>query len=708
MSEPARKKQSAFSTPETPSVERPIGIRIGVDVGGTFTDVVAIDGEGAVFYTKTPSTPENQSIGVVTGIRKILDELQKETADVTQIVHGTTVATNALLERKGAKTALLTTAGFRDVLHIGRQDRPRLYDLTASRIEPLVPRQFRREAKERMLHTGEVLDPLDTEHLRATVETLLEQGVQSLAICFLHSYANPAHEQQALAEVRRLAPDLNVSVSSEILPEFREFERTSTTVINAYVQQAMERYLNRLRTQLLDTNIHVPLMVMQSNGGMMSTEAASARAINTLLSGPAGGVLAAKFLSDLLGGRNFITADVGGTSFDVALVEDGTPVLRTEGTIEGYPVKFPHIDIHTIGAGGGSIAWIDAGGGLRVGPRSAGAVPGPVCYRRGGQEPTVCDAFAVLGWLGANSLLNGQMQLDVEAARRAIADKIATPLNLTLEAAAEGIIRVANAAMCRAIRVLTVERGQDPRRFSLLPYGGSGPLHCGEIARELGIAEVLVPIAPGNFSAFGVLAAPIQCDEVVSYRATQANLDFPRLNQSFDTIERRAADRLRAEGCAPDSICCERKADMRYLGQAFELTVPVPAGVVGTATWRSAVEAFNATHKKIYGFSRPENPVEVVNLRITGTSAVSRPKLKAGMPDDGARPVGRTEREVFFRGRAVTTPVRHRDTLRPGDEIEGPAIVEEKGSTFVMAPRDRLRVDAWGNMVVSIDLNKSV
>lgn len=676
-------------------------LRIGVDVGGTFTDVVGMDDTGTIRFAKTPSTPQNQAVGVIDGIRKILDIFGATPADVAQIVHGTTVATNALLERAGARTALITTSGFRDVLHIGRQDRPSLYDLTAARPEPLVSRRYRREVDERILHDGRVERPLDVAQLRDLVRELVEEDIEAIAICFLHSYANPTHEQQAAAIVREMAPHLQVSASCEILSEFREFERVSTTVINAYVQGAMDRYLKSLVTRLREEGIAAPLMVMQSNGGMMSASAAASRAINTLLSGPAGGVLASSFLAELLNDRDFITADVGGTSFDVSIVEKGVPALRTEGSVEGYAVKFPHIDIHTIGAGGGSIAWVDAGGALRVGPRSAGAKPGPVCYQRGGTEPTVCDAFAALGWLGERSLLAGQMSLDIAAARAAIDARIARPLGLDVETAAEGIVRVAKAAMCRAIRLITVERGQDPRRFTLLPYGGAGPLHASDIARELGIGRILVPVAPGNFSAFGVLAAPILYDEVTTCRlALDDGLDLAGLTRRYEELEERLTQRLLAEGCAREAIVYERKADLRYRGQAYELSVPVTVGALDPARFAETIDAFHALHERLYGFARLGTPLELVNLRAAGKVPTPRNGLGASAADGELQQARRDMRRIYLDGAWTTAPVYWRDHLAPHARITGPAVIEENGSTFILFAGDELAIDPYGAMEI--------
>ncbi|MCW5954001.1 MAG: hydantoinase/oxoprolinase family protein, partial [Propionibacteriaceae bacterium] len=463
-----------------------MSVKIGIDVGGTFTDVVAILPGGDRYFRKISSTPADQSVGVVDGILRTLEDLGVAPADVDEIVHGTTVATNTLLERNGASTALITTEGFRDALYIGRQNRPHLYDLYAERMEPLITREYRLEIAERTLFTGEVLEPLDEEGLKLLVERIQQQRIESVAVAFLHSYANSRNEERARAVINEVAPGLPVSISSDIVPEFREFERMNTTVLNAYVQPGMRNYVSRLEGRLAGVGIDAPLLIMQSSGGMMTAEAAGSRSVQTLLSGPAGGVLAAQYLAEMVADKSFITADLGGTSFDVAIVENGSISTITEGEIEGYPVKFPHIDIKTIGAGGGSIAWIDTGGALRVGPRSAGAAPGPVSYGRGGLEPTVTDANAVLGRISP-VLSGGELMLDVAAAREAIRTRIAEPLGLGVQEAAEGILRVVNANMVRAIRVMTIERGIDPRHFALLPFGGAGALHGADLGRTLGL-----------------------------------------------------------------------------------------------------------------------------------------------------------------------------------------------------------------------------
>lgn len=678
-----------------------MSIKLGIDVGGTFTDIVAIDDKGNVSFTKTPSTPEDQSIGVANGIKRILEDLNIKPEDVTAIAHGTTVATNTLLERSGAKTALITTEGFRDVLHIGRQNRPQLYDLRALKPDPLVDRHWRREAAERTLHTGEILKTLDEEALRATIRELLNEGVESVAICFLHAYANAENEEKALAVIRNEAPDLPVSVSSDILPEFREFERMNTTVLNAYVQPGMDNYVSRLSERIRSLGVDAPLTIMQSSGGMMTDRVAASRSVHTLLSGPAGGVLAAQFLAEATGELNVITADLGGTSFDVSVVEGGQFVTRTEGVIEGYPVKFPHIDIHTIGAGGGSIAWIDAGGALRVGPRSSGAVPGPVCYGRGGSNPTVTDAHAVLGRVGA-ALSGGELKLDIEAAREAIRVKLAEPLGLTVEAAAEGILRVVNSSMVRAIRVMTVERGIDPRKFAILPFGGAGALHGAELARALGVEKVIVPVASGNFSAFGLLAAPIRYDEVNTYQAHQDHVDLHKIEALLRKLEASCNAQLARDGVNGDNIAVVRRADVRYYGQAYELTVDFPQGAITAEVWQSVIDSFHEAHEQTYGFRKSGDPVELVNLRVSMLSSKEAPRLSEAASETAGSLKPAYTRKAYFNGAWMDTPIYGHADLRPGHTFEGPAVIEERGATTVVGPGDVVIVDNRLNMVIQI------
>jgi N-methylhydantoinase A len=675
-------------------------LRVGVDVGGTFTDLVAVDDAGQVFHWKVPTTPEDQSVGVMEALRCLLDRVRALPSDVKLFVHGTTVATNTLLERKGARVGLLMTRGFRDVLHIGRQDRPRLYDLHVRRAEPIVPRRFRLEVNERTLYTGEVEVPVDPEEVRNHLRILLDAGIESIAVCYLHSYANPANECLTAEVIRRWGPRVHVSVSSEILPEMREFERTTTTVLNAYVQPAVGRYVESLSTRLTEAGVPAGLLVMRSNGGAIAASQAQGQAVQTLLSGPAGGVLGAVYLAEVTGTPNFITADVGGTSFDVSVIDNGTPTTAVEGNVGGYPVRMPRIDIHTVGAGGGSIAWVDRGGALRVGPDSAGADPGPICYGRGGLKPTVTDAHAVLGRL--RTLLGGEISLDVDAARTGIAREIGDPLGISAVQAAEGILRVVNAAMTRAIRVVTVERGVDPRRYVLLAFGGAGPLHATDLARSLGIAEVLIPVAPGNFSALGLLAAPVREDRVRAFNARADVVRPDRIRAVLSALEREAGGVLQAQGFSHEAIRFECSADLRYVGQAYELTVRlIDADNVTENSWRQTVEAYHDMHRRLYGFARIGNPVEVVNLRVTALVDLGRPKWPRHS-GQRARAVPTTHRLVWFEGRELNCPIFQRDTLAPEQYCEGPAIIEEPGATTVVAPGDTATVDPWGNLRITI------
>ena len=674
---------------------------LGVDVGGTFTDVVGISEDGKVFFSKTPSTPQDQSIGVMNGIRILLETLNAPADWVTGVAHGTTVATNTLLERNGAVTALITTKGFRDVLDIGRQNRPELYDLHARKPAALIPRYLRQEAEERVDQNGMILVQLDVEKLKETVKKLIDEGTESIAICFLHSYANDMNEKKALEAIREVDPGFPVSVSSEILPEFREFERMNTTVMNAYVQPRMQKYVSQLRGRLDANGIKAPLTIMQSSGGMMTDQVAASRSVNTLLSGPAGGVLAAEYLARITPYTNIITGDLGGTSFDVGVVMEGNIGITGEGVIEGFPVKFPHIDITTIGAGGGSIAWLDAGGALRVGPRSAGAVPGPVCYSKGGTEPAVTDAHAVLGRVGGQ-LLGGKMKLDVEAARKAMDEKLASRLGMTIEEVAEGILRVANANMVRAIRVMTVEKGIDPRKFVLLPYGGAGGMHAVDLARALEIRTVVIPIAPGNFSAFGLLVAPIRYDEVCTYNRHQKDISFATMEQLFCKLESDARAEMDRDKVSEDEVTFERKVDIRYFGQAYELTIKLPNSIVDETVWNDLVADFNAVHELSYGFKKEQDPLEIVNLRLSVVGQIGSEDFYAkGRPGDGkAEPID--VRKAYFLGKWIDTAIYNRELLEAGDEFVGPAIVEENGATSVVGPGDKVVVDERRNLIVKV------
>jgi len=677
--------------------------RLGVDVGGTFTDIILINSEGQIFYTKTPSTPQNQSKGVLDGIKKVIEFNKVRPDEIDQIVHGTTVATNALLERKGSRTALLTTKGFKDVIYIGRQNRSQLYSLAPQKPAPLIPRNLIIEITERMLYTGEVFSPLDEEEVIHYLHKLNTQQIEAIAVCFLHSYANPKHEERVKALAKKECPNMYVCISSELLREFREYERMNATVINAYVTKIMHKYISSIVEGLSKLGIKPVLSIMQSNGGFMSEERARDRGLFTLLSGPAAGVLGAAFVGQLCGYNHVISVDMGGTSFDVSLIEKGEARLVNECNIGGFPLKIPIIDIHTIGAGGGSIAWVDAGGILQVGPQSAGADPGPVCYGKGGTEPTVTDANLLLGRIDPDYFLGGGMKLDVEAARKAIIEKIADPLGISTEKACEGILTVVNARMARGIRVVSIERGHDIRQFTLFAFGGAGPLHACTLARMLKIPRVLIPVAPGNFSTFGLLTGDVRYNYVRTYVTNEELIDYRTINNMFTEMEVEAFSRITKEGFSENDVVLLRHLDLRYFGQAYELTVPIEQGKVDTKKFLRAKQRFHEAHKKAYGFSRPDELVEVVNLRVTCIGKIPLVSLqKTDVTEENPDAALKGTRQVYFDGQWLETMIFSREELQPGNRIMGPAIIEEMGSTILIYPGDIGCVDEYGNIIIQI------
>ena len=680
---------------------------LGVDVGGTFTDFLLWE-DGRLFVYKRPSTPDDPSRAVLAG----LDETGW-TPD--EVVHGSTVATNAVLERKGARTALITTRGFRDVLAIGRQTRPKLYDLEPRRPPPLIPDGLRLEADERLDHRGRVLQALSSREVEALLDRLLALGVESLAVCFLFSFLSPQHERMVRDAARRRG--LPCSASFEVLPEYREYERTITTVLNAYVAPVVERYLARLAEGLRSRGV-ARLRVMQSNGGSAGAKASGALAVRTVLSGPAGGVagafrVAGARRASASGGDaarraldRIITFDMGGTSTDVCLCDGAVP-FTAEAIIDGLPLRIPTVDVHTVGAGGGSIARIDAGGALRVGPESAGADPGPACYGKGG-DPTVTDAHLLLGRLLPERFLGGRMSLSVAAARRALRP-IARAYGNDVEQAAASIVKVANASMQRALRLISVERGHDPRRFTLVAFGGAGPLHACELAEALGIVRVLVPPFPGVLSAFGMAAAPVTRDAVQAFLASvpvgdRSDPFVRKLERAFGRLEKRTRRELAAEG-ERGRVRLRRGLDLRYVGQSHELTVPVAASDAGCAPAR-ILPAFHRAHRRRYGHADQSRPVEVVAVRVRAEGP--RPRLGAKAPiapgRGGEAKGARLERrQVWFAGRSRATWVYDRAALRARDRLRGPALVLQLDATTAIPPGWRGVVDEAGNLVLELD-----
>ena len=651
-------------------------MRIGVDVGGTFTDVVGVV-DGRVVTAKVPSSPE-QSEGVLAGIER----LDVDVSDIEAFAHGTTVATNALLERKGARTALITTEGFRDIVEIGRQNRPSLYDLTASRPPPLVPRDLRFTVAERCGPQG-VIEPLDDDSLEKALEQLERARPEAVAVCLLFGYLHPEHEREVATAVQKRFPRVHVSVSHEVLAEFREFERFSTTVADAYLGPRLATYLENLARRCDRERVPRPV-VMQSSGGVMDLERATSSAAACVLSGPAAGVVGASHVADLSGFGDVLTFDMGGTSTDVAPIVDGRAERTTEGAIGGVPIKLPMVDVHTVGAGGGSIAWIDDGGALRAGPQSAGANPGPACYGRGGTEPTVTDANLLLGYLAEGAKLGGEIRLDRELSLKSL-ESITERLGLDGVDAAQGIVRVANAEMVRALRVVSVERGLDPREFALIAFGGAGPLHACALAEELDMPTVLIPKAGGVLSALGIALSEMRGDYVQPLLASTTELNAARLDEAFDSM------RVRAENELGPGASLERAADLRYVGQSFELTVP--AGDIGAMT-----TTFHEAHERRFGYRMEREPVETVGVRLTATVPIELPDLT----DSSSAPEGSEETRVAnFDGEWTETPVRQRTLMGPGAKVDGPCIVEFGEATAVIRPGWSGVVDDVGTLVVS-------
>ncbi len=679
--------------------------RLGVDVGGTFTDLALYDTTtNHLEFAKTPSTPSNQAVGVTNGIKQLIERLGIAPNEITSFIHGTTVATNALLERKGARTGLVVTAGFRDVLQIGRQDRPRLYDWRVRRPDPLVPRHLRLEIKERILYTGEVLIPLDSKDISDVAELLRKEKVEAVAVCLLHSYANPIHEQMIGKALAHALPNVRISLSSDVLPEFKEYERMSTTTINAFVAPVMGRYLRGLQQSLADAGVPAELHVMQSNGGVMGAATAIEEPVHTILSGPAGGVIGSVALSAQAGEPNVISVDMGGTSFDISLTYQSEIRRTQESEIEGLPVKTPMIDIHTLGAGGGSVAWIDPGGALRVGPHSMGAEPGPACYGKGGDQPTVTDANLVLGRINPDYFVGGDLHLDVEASRNAILKKIAAPLNMSLEHAAEGIIRVVNANMVKGIRIVSVAKGYDPREFALVAFGGAGPLHATELASELSIPRVLVPVAPGVTSALGLLMADLRHDYVRTWLRPLSGLTADQLIAEYAELEREATAQMQQDHVGKEQLSMLRIADIRYVGQGYELQVPVSSNGAGLKV-KDLSERFFELHRQQYGFAHREGAVEVVNLRLSAIGQLPRPQLAAEPMNGTVNPndAFKKPRQVYMAGQYHNAQIYDRPRLRPGDTINGPAVIEQLDSTTVVWPGQSARVDAYRNLIVRVN-----
>jgi N-methylhydantoinase A len=672
--------------------------RVSMDIGGTFTDVVAYDEQTGTYAAgKASTTPADLTEGVLTGLEQIVGS----PGDIAFTVHGTTQGLNAFLQRRGDRVLLLATRGAGDVYHIARGNRTRLYDVHFRKPEPLLPRADIVEIGGRLDYAGEEVEPLDVEAIRAAARRARDEGFGAVAVAFLFSYVNPEHELRAEAVLREELEDVTVSLSHRVAREWREYERTSSAVIDAYTAPIVRRYLERLESEMRSRGLSVPLHVMQSSGGIVTAESARELTLQTLLSGPVGGTMGGVALARLLGRPNLVCVDMGGTSFDVSLVVDGEPDVSSEAELEGFPILMPVVNIHTIGAGGGSLAYAEAGG-LRVGPESAGADPGPACYGRGGTQPTVTDANVVLGRVDASNFAGGTMSLDPALAEQAVA-ALAGELGLDTVALAEGICDVANAKMAQAIRTLTVEKGIEPRDFALVAIGGAGPMHAVFLARELGIREVLVPRFPGAFSAWGMLETEVRKDASRAYFTPLAELDHGDLAGLLSELERAGLDSLADEGIDRDSGRVQHTLDLRYIGQEYSLTIPLEGAgePLEEGFDRALSQRFDEAHELRFGHANSGAPVELVVARSTALGDLGRAEPVAlDEQADAAFPSDR--REVTFARATHDATVVRRDDLRRGSSLAGPAVISEQTATTVVPPGAAVTVDAYGTLVVSV------
>lgn len=663
--------------------------RVSADIGGTFTDFVFEDESGATRIGKVPTTPQNPSQGVLNGLAAGPCTLE----EIDFFVHGTTVGLNAFLERRGARTLLLMTAGVSDGYTIARGHRTHLYQLQYRKPRQLVPRRDVFEVRERLAWDGAVIEPLNEDDLQAVIDKVKAENVPAVAICFLHAFTNADHERRAKEVLAAALPGVSISLSSDIAREWREYERASSVVMDAYVAPVVELYLKTLRAELTAAGMDKTIHVMRSSGGVMTDRVARDQPISTLLSGPVGGAIGCVQLAKDTGRRNLLGVDMGGTSFDLTLVVDGEPQLSTETSLEGLPLLMSVVDIHTIGTGGGSIAWIE-GGGLRVGPKSAGSQPGPACYGRGGTEPTVTDANFFLGRLAANSLLGGRMSLDAAATQAAVA-KLAGPLGMSGLELAEGILAISNAKMADAMRTITVEKGIDPRSFTLVAYGGAGPMNAAELAFELDIREILIPRFPGTFSAWGMLRSDIRSEFSASFFMPADQVAGEAMRAVCADLQAQGRALLEQEHVPADQMIFAMSADIRYVGQEYALSIPF--GREGAVA--DILDAFHTAHERRFGHAQPLNPVEFVNLRLAAIGQLARPRQAFDFtPQTSSPQIG--EREVIFAGRPVAAKIYSRALFTDQDRYQGPAVIEEESATTFVPPGYAFQLDDWGNILI--------
>lgn len=679
-------------------------LRLAVDIGGTFTDLAAYRTDtGEVIFTKSSTTPSELTDAIFTCIQKLSIPVDS----VALFIHGSTIGINTIIERKGPSTGLLTTKGFRDNYEMGRRNRPDIYDLLFHRPRPLVARNHRYEASERLDASGSVLAPLLPLEVRATLEAIAETDISSLAVCLIHSYANPAHEQEVARLCEEIIPDIPVSLSSDISREYREYERASTTVMNAYLRPVVGGYLARLEHRLDSQGFGGRALIMQSSGGIMAIGAAARQPVRTIESGPAGGVAGSLWLCSNLGFRDAIAFDMGGTTAKACLIEDGEAKVTSDyyvgGRVLGHPAQVPFLDIIEIGAGAGSIAAVDAVGSLRVGPQSAGAVPGPACYGIGGVDATVTDANLVAGKLDPERFLGGEMPLDPALAKEAIAP-LGRELGMDLTQTANGILRIANAMMAAAVSKITVERGHDPRDFVMVAYGGAGPMHATAVARELGIRTVVIPRAPAQFSALGMLMTDVRYDYVQTFLVSTSGITPTVLDERFSELESQARVQL-SQDIGPVDVVFRRSSDMRYLGQFHTLTVPIPMGMFEEESLSRLDESFHEAHQKAYGHSAPGEPVEIISLRTAAFIRMQPPELpriESGGSGSADQALLKYRRVVWEDGSETETPIFIRDRLLAGDSVQGPAIVQEAASVVPLGRGEIARADDYGHLHIDM------
>ncbi|MCI6533496.1 MAG: hydantoinase/oxoprolinase family protein [Lachnospiraceae bacterium] len=682
-------------------------MRVATDIGGTFTDLVAVDAQGKTILTKSHTTPPNFEEGVIDVIKK--SGIRPE--EIEDFIHGTTTIINALTERKGAKTALITTKGFRDVLEIARCNRPDLFNMVFAKPRPFIPRYLRKEVTERVAYDGTVLTPLVEEDIKAAVEYFRKEGVEAIAVCYINSYANDAHEKRTVEVIKELWPEVFVTSSIEVTKEWREYERTSTIALNSYVMPVASSYVDHLDSRLKEIGCHAKEYIMQSNGGTTTFEQAKQTPINMVESGPVAGVYGSAIIGKIIGENNIIAFDVGGTTAKCSLIDQGEVKVTTEYRIErtesyaGYPIMAPVVDIVEIGNGGGSIAWIDEAGSLKVGPQSAGALPGPVAYGIGGTEPTTTDACLVTGRLSAKNFDN---EVDMENVKRAIQEKVGDAFGMNVEDAAMSILRVAEANMYNALKLISVRRGYDPRDFTMVAFGGGGPMHCAYLAKELNIRKVVVPIAAPVFSAWGMLMTDVRHDYIQTNIRRMNEVNAEELNSMWESLVAQADEQFAREGIGKENVVYSFIADMRYMGQEHTVKVKVPPLPWTEETKEEIINRFHDTHEHFYTFRLPDTPTEIVNLHLVAYGRLTKPELAEIAPHEGdVKEAVKEVRKVYFTDDGwMDTPIYDREALGSGVVLEGPVIVEEAAASTVVAKGQKLTVDTYGNLIIETEVQE--